>query len=183
MPVAISMNVAELPTTQPMWEFLRAHYQPTSDALYLSVVHQAHSLQQLDTTVDDFYQQLSEVWRQLNSLGPDVCRTYSCCVWLHAHQETHRLYDFLTHLQPEFETVHAQPLTRHLCPSLVEAFTGVGSKEARHRGVAQMQAILSASTPCFLACFFITDHNASSSSQHTTGCCLYSGSPLHLLPA
>ena len=63
MPVTISMDVAELPTTQLMWERLRAHYQPTSDAMYLSVVHQAHSLQQLDATVDDFYHQMSEMWR------------------------------------------------------------------------------------------------------------------------
>ena len=147
MPVAISMDVAELPTTQLMWERLRAHYQPTSDAMYLTVVHQAHSLQQLDATVDDFYQKLSEVWRQLDSLGPDVCRTCPCCVRLRAHQETHRLYDFLTRLRPEFEPVRAQLLTRHPRPSLVEALTSVRAEETRHRGVAQMQSVLSASAP------------------------------------
>lgn len=127
MPVAISMDVAELPIT---------YYQLTSDAMYLSVVHQTHSLQQLDATVDNIYQQKSAVWRQLDSLGPDVCRTYPWSVWLRAHQETHRLYDFLTRLRPEFETVRAQLLTRHPCSTLVEVPTGVRAKETRLRGAA-----------------------------------------------
>lgn len=54
MTAVISMDVVELPTSQLMWERLYAHYKPTSDVMYLSVVHQEHSLQQLDATVDDF---------------------------------------------------------------------------------------------------------------------------------
>ena len=50
--------------------------------MHLSVVHQAHSLQQLGATVDDFYQQMPEVRRQLDSLGPDVYQTCPCFVWL-----------------------------------------------------------------------------------------------------
>ena len=44
-----------LPTVFEMWTRLRQHFQPSGDALYLSVVRQEHALQQGDSTVDDFY--------------------------------------------------------------------------------------------------------------------------------
>lgn len=69
LPVVIFMDMVELPTTQLMFG---AHYQLMSDAMYLSIVHQARSLQQLNATVDDFYQQLYKLWHQLDSLGSDV---------------------------------------------------------------------------------------------------------------
>lgn len=64
--------------------------------LYTSQLCTKRTLQQLDVTVDDFYQQMSKVWRQLDSLGSDVCRICPCCVRLRAHQKTHYLYYFLT---------------------------------------------------------------------------------------
>lgn len=33
---------------------LRQRYQPSNDALYMSMVHQEHALQQGDSTIDDF---------------------------------------------------------------------------------------------------------------------------------
>lgn len=38
MPVDISMDFVELPSSQLIWECVWAQYQPSSDALYLSVV-------------------------------------------------------------------------------------------------------------------------------------------------
>uniref|UniRef100_A0A452Y101 Uncharacterized protein n=1 Tax=Aegilops tauschii subsp. strangulata TaxID=200361 RepID=A0A452Y101_AEGTS len=52
-----------------MWTCLRQRYEPSGDALYLSVVRQEHALQQGDSTVDDFYAQSSAIWRQLDSLS------------------------------------------------------------------------------------------------------------------
>jgi hypothetical protein len=44
-----------LGTVTDMWAHLRHRYQPSGDALYLSVVRQEHSLQQGDSTIDQFY--------------------------------------------------------------------------------------------------------------------------------
>ena len=52
-----------LPTVFQMWTCLRQRYEPSGDALYLSVVRQEHALQQGDSTVDDFYAQSSAIWR------------------------------------------------------------------------------------------------------------------------
>jgi hypothetical protein len=41
-----------LPTVADMWAHLRQRYQPSGDALYLSVVRQEHALQQGDSTID-----------------------------------------------------------------------------------------------------------------------------------
>ena len=48
-----------LSTVFEMWTRLRQRYQPSGDALYLSVVRQEHALQQGDSTIDEFYTQSS----------------------------------------------------------------------------------------------------------------------------
>ena len=62
-----------LGTAAAMWTYLCQRYQPSGDALYLSVVRQEHELQQGDSTVDEFYTQCSAIWRQLDSLRTVVC--------------------------------------------------------------------------------------------------------------
>ncbi|KAE8795948.1 putative zinc protease pqqL [Hordeum vulgare] len=66
-----------LPTVFEMWTRPRQCYEPSGDALYLSVVRQEHALQQGDSTVDDFYARvlLSGASLILPSAG---CRT---CSW------------------------------------------------------------------------------------------------------
>jgi hypothetical protein len=44
-----------LSTVTDIWAHLRQRYQPSRDALYLSVVRQEHALQQGDSTIDEFY--------------------------------------------------------------------------------------------------------------------------------
>jgi hypothetical protein len=67
-----------LTTIVDMWAHLRQRYQPSGDALYLSVVvvRQEHALQQGDSTIDEFYTQSAAIWRQLDSLCTAVCGTY-----------------------------------------------------------------------------------------------------------
>jgi hypothetical protein len=40
-----------------MWAHLRQRYQPSGDALYLSVVRREHALQEGDSTIDQLYTQ------------------------------------------------------------------------------------------------------------------------------
>jgi hypothetical protein len=68
-----------LPTVADMWAHLRQRYQPSGDALYLSVVFQEHALQQGESTIDEFYTQSATIWRQLDSLCTAVCGTCPCC--------------------------------------------------------------------------------------------------------
>jgi hypothetical protein len=50
-----------LPTIADMWAHLRQRYQPSRDALYLSVVRQEHALQQGESTIDEFYTQSAAI--------------------------------------------------------------------------------------------------------------------------
>jgi hypothetical protein len=68
-----------LPTIANMWAHLCQCYQPSGDALYLSVVRQEHALQQGESTIDEFYTQSAAIWRQLDSLRTVVCGTCPCC--------------------------------------------------------------------------------------------------------
>ena len=67
-----------LGTVFEMWTHLRQRYQPSGDALYLSVVRQEHALQQGDSTIDEFYTQSSAIWHQLDSLRTIVRGTFPC---------------------------------------------------------------------------------------------------------
>jgi hypothetical protein len=55
-----------------MWSFLRQKYESTGQSIYLAAIRQEQLLRQGDTTVEDFFDQLSVVWRQLDTLGPQL---------------------------------------------------------------------------------------------------------------
>jgi hypothetical protein len=57
----IASKFMALPTVADIWAHLRQCYQPSGDALYLSVVHQEHALQQGDSTIDEFYTQSAAI--------------------------------------------------------------------------------------------------------------------------
>ena len=121
-----------------MWTCLRQRYEPSGDALYLSVVRQEHALQQGDSTVDDFYAQSSAIWRQLDSLRSAGCRTCPCCQAVQANLEFHRVYEFLSRLRKEFEPRRAQLLARGRI-SLMEALSEIRAEETRLRGAGLLE--------------------------------------------
>jgi hypothetical protein len=49
-------------STSKMWTHLRQRYQPSGDAIYLSVVQHEHALRQCNITIDEFYTQSSFIW-------------------------------------------------------------------------------------------------------------------------
>jgi hypothetical protein len=61
-----------------MWSFLRQKYEFTRQSTYLAAIRQEQLLRQGDTTVEDFFDQLSVVWRQLDTLSlqlsPATCQ-------------------------------------------------------------------------------------------------------------
>jgi hypothetical protein len=87
-----------LSTVSKMWTHLRQRYQPSGDAIYLSVVQHEHALRQCNLTIDEFYTQSSFIWRQLDSLRATICGTCPCF-----HLEFQRVYEFMSRLRSEFE--------------------------------------------------------------------------------
>jgi hypothetical protein len=55
-----------------MWSFLHQKYESIGQSTYLAAIRQEKLLRQGDTTVDDFFDQLSFVWRPLDTLGPQL---------------------------------------------------------------------------------------------------------------
>lgn len=122
-----------LPTAAAQWDFLRQRYQPSGDALYLSIVRQEHELQQGDSTIDEFYTQSAAIWRQLDSLRTAVCATCPCCLIVRANLEFQRVFEFLSRLRKEFEPRRAQLLARGRVP-LSEILAELRAEETRLRG-------------------------------------------------
>jgi hypothetical protein len=58
--------------THQMWSFLHQKYESIGQSTYLAAICHEQLLRQGDITVDDFFDQLSVVWRQLNTLGPQL---------------------------------------------------------------------------------------------------------------
>ena len=137
-----------LPTAAAQWAFLRQRYQPSGDALYLSVVRQEHDLKQGDSTIDEFYTQSAAIWRQLDSLRTAVCNTCPCCLIVHADLEFQRVFEFLSRLRKEFELRRAQLLARGRVP-LSEVLAELRAEETRLRGAGLLEvpSVLAAHGP------------------------------------
>jgi hypothetical protein len=65
-------DIVEFERTHQMWYFLHQKYESTGQFTYLTVIRQEQLLRQGDTTAEDFFNQLSIVWRQTDTLGPQL---------------------------------------------------------------------------------------------------------------
>jgi hypothetical protein len=105
--------------------FIRS-IESTVQSTYLAAIRQEQLFRQGDSTVEDFFDQLSVVWRQLDTLGPQLSLiTCQSCRDQTAALELRRTYDFLTRLRDEFEPLRAQLLARCPCVSLMDALADV----------------------------------------------------------
>ena len=92
-----------------MWAHLRRSYEIRNEALYLVVVEEAQSLQQQNSTVEEFHRQMSAVWHRLDTLGAEFCASgaCTCCDRHRGQRETLHLHEFLSRLRPKFEVVRS----------------------------------------------------------------------------
>jgi hypothetical protein len=127
-----------LPTVADMWAHLRQRYQPFGDALYLSMVRQEHTLQQGESTIDEFYTQSAAIWRQLDSLCTAVFGTCPCCRTVRSDLEFQCVYEFLSRLRKEFEPRRAQLLARGRVP-ISEVLSELRAEETRLRGACFLE--------------------------------------------
>jgi hypothetical protein len=131
-------DIVDFERTHQMWSFLHQKYESIGQSTYLAAIHQEQLLHQGDTTVDDSFDQLSVVWRQLDTLGPQLSpATYQSCRDQTAALELHWTYDFLTWLRDEF----AQLLARRPYVSLMDALAEVHLHDA---GLLQSATVLAA---------------------------------------
>jgi hypothetical protein len=56
-------DIMDFERTHQMWSFLRQKYESTGQSTYLAAIRQEQLLCQGDSTVEDFFDQLSVVWR------------------------------------------------------------------------------------------------------------------------
>ena len=68
----LSADIVGFDHAYQMWVFLREHYEPTDQSTYIAALRQEQLLHQGDSTVEDFYAQISAVWTQLDSIGPPL---------------------------------------------------------------------------------------------------------------
>jgi hypothetical protein len=91
--------------------------------------------------VDDFFAQLSTVWRQIDTLGSQLSpATCQSCKDQKADLELCRMYNFLTQLRDEFEPLRAQLLACHPCVSVMDVLAEVRNDETRIRDVGLLQS-------------------------------------------
>jgi hypothetical protein len=143
----IAGDIVDFEYASQMWAFLRDRYKPAGQSTYLAAIRQEQLLRQGDSTVEDFFAQISAIWRQLDTLGPQLSSdTCTSCRGQKDALELRRTYDFLTRLRDEFEPLRAQLLARHPCVSLMDALASVRNEETRLRvaGLLQSSSVLAA---------------------------------------
>jgi hypothetical protein len=127
-----SAEIVELGRSNQMWTFLRSHYEPIRQYTFIVAIHQEQLLHQGDDIVDAFFDQLSAIWHENDTLGPQLSpATYQSCKDQKAALELRHTYNFLTCLRDEFEPLHAHLLARHPCVSLMDALVEVHNEETR----------------------------------------------------
>jgi hypothetical protein len=123
-------DIVDFESTHQMWSFLRQKYESTRQSTYLAAIHQEQLLHQGDTTIKDFFDQLSVVWHQLDTLGPQLSpATCQSCRDQTTALELRQTYDFLFRLCDEFEPLRAQLLAHHPYVYLMDALTEVRNEE------------------------------------------------------
>jgi hypothetical protein len=134
-------DIVDFKWTHQMWSFLRQKYESTGQSTYLAAIHQEQLLHQGDTTVEDFFDQFSVVWHQLDTLGPQLPpATCQSCRDQTTALELRRTYDFLTRLRDEFEPLRAQLLARRPYVSLMDVLAVVRNEEVRLRDASLLQS-------------------------------------------
>jgi hypothetical protein len=56
-------DIMDFEWTHQIWSFLRQKYESTGQSTYLATIRQEQLLLQGDTTVEDFFDQFSVIWR------------------------------------------------------------------------------------------------------------------------
>jgi hypothetical protein len=64
-----SADIVELERSHRMWTFLHSRYEPTGPSTFLVTIYQEQLLHQDDNTIDAFFDQISAILRQIDTLS------------------------------------------------------------------------------------------------------------------
>ena len=101
------MVVSEFPTAKEIWDHLRQLYLPSNLAQKYSLVRTFASAYQRDRSVQTFFAELSEMWRQLDGMSTSGCPICVRCTTIAQERDHLRMYELRMRLRPEFESVRA----------------------------------------------------------------------------
>jgi hypothetical protein len=136
-------DIMDFERTHQMRGFLRQKYESIVQSTYLAAIRQEQLLRQSNSTVEDFFDQLFVVWRQLDTLDPQLSpATCQSCRDQTAVLELRRTYGFLTQLRDEFEPLRAQLLARRPYVSLMDALAEVRNEVVRLRDAGLLQSAI-----------------------------------------
>ena len=133
--VPIRLAISEFPTAKVIWDHLSDLYRPSSLALRYSLLQMLETSYQRDRSVQDFFAEITSLWRQCDEMEPSHCLTCSHCVATTAYRESGRVFVFLMRLRPEFEAVRSQFLHRTTSPTLRDTLSSVLAEETRLRSL------------------------------------------------
>ena len=129
--ISIRMVVCEFPTAKEIWDHLRQLYLPSSQAQKCSLVQTLASAYQRDRSVQAFFAELSDLWRQLDGMFTSGCSTCMSYTTIAQERDHLRMYEFPMRLRPEFESVLPQMMHRAVPPSLRDSLAVVIAEETR----------------------------------------------------
>lgn len=65
----LAKDIVYIATSQLMWACLHQRFEPRKEAMLLAILKEIQSLQQMNTTMGDFFRLMSTAWHHLNSSG------------------------------------------------------------------------------------------------------------------
>ena len=88
---------------------------------------------QRDRSVQEFFAEITALWRQCDEMTPSYCLSCSHCVAIAQYRDAVRVYEFLMRLRPEFEAVRSQFLHRPTPSTLRDTLSSIIAEETRLR--------------------------------------------------
>ena len=111
---------------------------------------------QRDHSVQAFFAELSDLWRQLDGMSTSSYPTCVRCTAIAQERDHLRMYEFLMQLRPKFESVRAQLMHRAVPPSLSDSLSTVIAEETCLHSLEGMRH----------SSVFFTPHSVLAAPQH-----------------
>ena len=80
----IRLAICEFLTAKVIWDHLSDLYRPSSQALHYSLLQSLATIYQRDRSVQEFFAEITALWRQCDEMAPSHCVSCSHCVALHS---------------------------------------------------------------------------------------------------
>jgi hypothetical protein len=101
------MSLENHRTVKEMWDYLQKCHVQDSDALLYTLMHQIHTLEQSDMSIDEYYSAFDRLMGSLISMVPQ-CTTAKCTT--QQFIEKFFTYKFVMGVRSEFESIRSQLL-------------------------------------------------------------------------